>query len=190
MRQTRAYGVLLGPVLLTLVSLAGCASKPVEIESTPKELAEHSYRSGLELAQEGRQGAALAAFHRAAGLDPLRADVHYRSGLCHYDLGEYDLEAAEYRKSLAISPNQPKLWRALALACVSVDDLEGARRAYVRANQLEPSARDLYNLALVEADLGRGDEARALLRRCLEEGEASVRQKARQSLLEWGASGS
>jgi tetratricopeptide (TPR) repeat protein len=176
---------------LLLVLTAGCASAPpVETESSPKQLAERAYRSGLELAQDRRHGRALEAFGEAAALDPLRADVHYRAGLCHYEFGEYELEAAEYRKSLAISPNQPQLWRALALACVSVDDLEGARQAYFRANQLEPSARDLYNLALVEADLGRSDEARALLQRCLEEGEARVRQKARQSLLEWGVSGS
>ena len=73
---------------------------------------------------------------------------------------------------------------------MSVDDLEGARQAYLKANELEPSARVLYNLALVEDDLGRRDEATRLLRLCLEEGEAQVRQRARQSLREWGVSGS
>lgn len=189
----RRVGVC-GALLLALC--AGCASSPGVGESTPpetnqqKRAAERAYRSGLELASEGRHAQALERFHEAAAADPLRADAHYRAGLCHYELGEYELEAVEYRKSLSISPNQARVWRALALAHVSVDDLEGARKAYLEAHELEPSARVLYNLALVEDDLGRRDEATRLLRLCLEEGEAQVRQRARQSLREWGVSGS
>tara|TARA_R110002072_G_scaffold298610_1_gene472783 strand:+ start:85 stop:621 length:537 start_codon:yes stop_codon:yes gene_type:complete len=178
-----------------LAFCAGCASSPSTGESAPSEnseksAAERSYRAGLELSSDGRHGQALLRFQEASAEDPLRADAHYRAGLCHYELGDYELEAAEYRKSLAISPHQARVWRALALAQVSVDDLEGARQAYLKANELEPSARVLYNLALVEDDLGRRDEATRLLRLCLEEGEAQVRQRARQSLREWGVSGS
>lgn len=181
---------------LLLAFSAGCVSSPSSgTESTPPENvakaeADRSYRAGLELASEGYHALALERFHESAAQDPLRADAHYRAGLCHYELGAYELEAAEYRKSLAISPHQAPVWRALALARVSVDDLEGARQAYLRAHALEPSSRVLYNLALVEDDLGRRDEATRLLRLCLEEGEAQVRHQARQSLLEWGVSGS
>lgn len=188
----RRVGVC-GALLLALC--AGCASSPSAGESTPPEnslrdAAERSYRAGLELAAEGRHEQALTRFRAAVAENPLRADAHYRAGLCHYELGQYDREAAEYRKSLAISPHQAPVWRALALARVSVDDLEGARHAYLRAHELEPDARVLYNLALVEDDLGRRGEATRLLRLCLEEGEAQVRQRARQSLREWGVSGS
>lgn len=189
MRRVGVFGALL------LATCAGCVSSPGPVESTPSEnpqkaAAERSYRAGLELASEGRHSQALICFQDVVAEDPLRADAHYRAGLCHYELGDYEHEAAEYRKSLAISPNQAPVWRALALAQVSVDDLEGAREAYLKANQLEPSARVLYNLALVEDDLGRRDEATRLLRLCLEEGEAQVRQRARQSLRAWGVSGS
>jgi tetratricopeptide (TPR) repeat protein len=159
-------------------------------ESSQKAAAEREYRAGLELASDGQHDQALIRFQAALAEDPLRADAHYRAGLCHYELGKYELEAAEYRKSLAISPHQARVWRALALARVSVDDLEGARKAYLEAHELEPDPRVLYNLALVEDDLGRRDEATRLLRLCLEEGEVQVRQRARQSLREWGVSGS
>lgn len=184
MSRTSAFG---GALFATwaVVLCGGCVSAPAEPAPapSPKDEAQAAYLHGLELGLEGRHAAALAKFQQAASQDPLRGDAHYRAGLCYYQLGEYELEAAEYRKALAINPNHTKVWRALALSCVSSDDLDGARRAYRQALVLEPSdARVRYNLALVEADLGQTDEARRLFERCVSDGEAHLRMRAQQRL--------
>lgn len=174
---------------LLLAVSAGCTSGPRSSEDPPpvslsaKEASEAAYVAGLEFALEGRHAEALVLFHQAVAQDPLQAEAHYRSGLCYYHLGEYELEAAEYRKALAIRPQMGKAWRALALSCLSADDLQGARTAYREALVLEPrNATVVYNLGLVEADLGQTEEARRLFERCASEGEARLRERARQRL--------
>ena len=189
MRNRVSQGVSPARLLLWGLVLwgAGCAPLPRVEETPPESPSEVAYRAGLEAAVEGRHARAIEHFHEAASLDPLRSDAHYRAGICHYELGNYELEAVEYRKALAISPLDARVWRALGLARASVDDLEGAQSAYGEAIRLEPRSEDYYNLAVVEEDLGRPERARALFERCLEAGEAKVRLRAEQRLRALGA---
>ncbi|MGE0708868.1 MAG: tetratricopeptide repeat protein [Planctomycetota bacterium] len=135
---------------------------------TPANRADEAYLRGLELSVAGKHRLALEAFYQAVELDPLRGEAHYRAGLCYYALGEYERERAEYRKALAVSPNAVRVWRALGEACQSADDLLGARDAFLRAAELDPKALTLFNLAMIEVDLGNLERARELYQRCIQ----------------------
>lgn len=120
----------------------------------------------LAEAQRGRSSLdpAIRAYQSALRLDPLLADAHLRLATCYYLAQEHELELAEYRKCLAINPGHAEAWKRLGHARLALDDLQGAREAYMRVLALRP--RDeavLYNLHLVEADLGHDERARELL---------------------------
>jgi len=130
---------------------------------------------GEELLARGQVEAAIEAYQAALVHEPRSYRTHYRLAQCYYHLGDYALEMAEYRLCLAINPRYRPALLNLGHAATAVDDLDTARWAYYA--YLDLSARDrarldspadrsvLYNLAMVERDLGNADEAEALLAR-------------------------
>ncbi|HBP23704.1 MAG TPA: hypothetical protein DEA08_38740 [Planctomycetes bacterium] len=158
-----------------------------------QERAQTAYLRGLELALADDHEAAIQAFYTCVELDPLRADAHYRAGLCHYSLGDYARERAEYHKALSINPRAARVWRALGEACLAADLLSEARNAFDFAIKLEPHPTALFNLALIEEDLGNGARSQQLYKRCLElsrEGRLSEQAKSRLRALELRTRGS
>lgn len=109
---------------------------------------------------------AIQAYQAALRLDPLLADAHLRLATCFYLAQEHELEQAQYLKCLAIHPRHVVAWQRLGHARLALDDLQGAREAYERVLALDPTDEVvLFNLHLVEADLGHDDRARELLER-------------------------
>lgn len=150
------------------MALAGCVSPQPVSPPTRAERAASYYDLGIHLALEKDYAKALSAFQESVQADPLRYDAHYWAGICYYELGEYELELVEYKKCRALNPNYPPAWKALGHAHLAADDLVEARESYSRYLVWEPSdARVLFNLGLVEADLGQPGAAKALWRRCL-----------------------
>lgn len=118
------------------------------------------------LLDRGRPDLALPQLHYALRLDARLYRAHYLLGHCYYELGEYELEASEYAKCLAINPDYPSALVALGHCSLSLDRLEDARDAYARYLELRPrDGRVLYNLAQVQQDLGDEAASRALFRR-------------------------
>jgi tetratricopeptide (TPR) repeat protein len=77
---------------------------------------------------------------------------------------QYHAAQAAYRAALARWPENPVAWMGLGNSAYALDDLAEADRAFRRAAELQPeSGIPLNNLALVLADLGRFEEALAVI---------------------------
>ncbi len=131
--------------------------------------AEERLADGDRLLREARRtngplGPAIRTYQSALRLDPLLADAHLRLATCYYLAQEPALEESEYRKCLAINPRHVEAWERLGHSRLALDDLHGAREAYEAVLVLEPTDEVvLFNLHLVEGDLGHDDRARELL---------------------------
>lgn len=109
---------------------------------------------------------AIRAYQEALRTDPLLATAHLRLARCYYLTQEHDLEQSEYAKCLALSPNSVQAWERLGHSRLALDDLQGARAAYDKVLALDPWNEDvLFNLHLVELDLGNSGRANELLER-------------------------
>ena len=131
-----------------------------ELERTQR--ARQVYLRGVQLleAAQPRVNEAIRDFHQALEIDPLFHRAHLKLGICYYLKGEYELEINEYRKCLAIEPRYVAGWLNLGNALLTRDRLHDARDAYQRVLELDPSHRlVLFNLALVEFDLGHKAES-------------------------------
>lgn len=70
------------------------------------------------------------------------------------------------RNALADNPQDAQAWNRLGLVCKEMGELEEAARCFARTTELAPhSAGALCNAASAQRDLGRVDDALALLRR-------------------------
>lgn len=151
----------------------GCVSAPTERSRDPETvrvLAEDLLDEGDGLVSEARPGdsldRAIRAYQSALEADPLLFQAHLRLARCYYLTRQFELEQGEYRKALAVNPHSVEAWEHLGHARLSQDDLEGARSAYEEVLRLAPThGVVLYNLALVESDLGHLDRARELFDR-------------------------
>lgn len=164
----------LGLALVGSLAVAGCAAGPGA--ATPADVEEARARAEALLdqgdlrlaeAQRGRSiEPALRAYQAALDADPLLFQAHLRLAQCYYLTRQVELEEAEYLKALAVNPRSAEAWERLGHARLSQDDLEGARAAYEAVLRLEPGhGVVLYNLGLVEADLGRSARAHELFER-------------------------
>ena len=187
--MSASRAAVLAPVLALFVGCVGAVrseSARVEPRAEPADPAQVAYARGLAARAAGRYQTAIAAFQLAVSEDPFRYDAHYQMGVCYYELGEYGLELLEYRKCLAINESYPRVWRELGHAAFLADDLETARVAYTRYLGTERDPLCVYNLALVQSDLGHGAEAMDLLKEYLAQrpGSPDLRGRATRRLEE------
>jgi tetratricopeptide (TPR) repeat protein len=146
--------------------VGGCAgpesrtSEPLSLGVTPakQRLGELHFERGELLLNAHNYQDAVQAFSLALQANPFDYKAHFQLGVCYYSLGDYVLEITEYRKCLALNPNYRQALLYLGHACVSRDELELAQEAYNRYLEFDPyDAAVLYNLSLVELDLGNDE---------------------------------
>jgi len=128
----------------------------------------------------GRPEAAVAAIRRARRLDPVSPEANCDVGWVLLRARRYGEAAAACRRTLLIEPGYPQ---ALACAATAAERLSGDATTHservglreareVRRLALEERAAegrpDPYHLALVQAALGRADEAFASLERAFD----------------------
>lgn len=133
--------------------VTGCATPPV-VERTPRQRAEAQAALGLARLRQGDIAGARRAYYSASALDPFFVRAHLGLARCHYAKGDLELEAAEYRKALALSPKLVLVWANLGHALCALDRLEEARAAYLEVARLGRSDLIAVQLAIVESDLG------------------------------------
>ncbi|MDA1314230.1 MAG: tetratricopeptide repeat protein [Acidobacteria bacterium] len=113
--------------------------------------AEHWFRSGLELEEQGADDdAAIEAYRQALALNPEAAGSWVNIGTLRYRRGE--LEEAErcYREALQSSPSYPLAHFNLGNICEELGRFDEAINHYKLALRLQPTYADAhYNLALV-----------------------------------------
>jgi tetratricopeptide (TPR) repeat protein len=162
---------------LLAVALCGClapagGAQPGDVVTVTPGLADRSphAEAALDRAQSlldsEEPSRAAAELQYALRLDARLYRAHYLLGTCYYKLGQYELEANEYAKCLAINPGYAAALADLGHCWLSLDRLEQAREAYYRYLVLRPrDGQVVYNLALVEQDLGNEAASRELFRR-------------------------
>lgn len=142
-------------LLLGLVAATGCAAPEPVVERSPRQRAEAQAELGLGRLRQGDLAGARRAYNTASALDPFFVRAHLGLARCHFVRGDLELETAEYRKALALSPKLVRVWANLGHSLLAQDRLEEAGQAYLVVVAL--GRRDLValQLALVERDLGR-----------------------------------
>ena len=82
--------------------------------------------------------------------------------------GRADEAEARTRKALALDRENPEVWSGLGTVLFAQSKLDDAVKAFAMAAKLAPeNPADCYNVALCLKELGRRDEARALLTEAL-----------------------
>ncbi len=134
--------------------VAGCSAPQPVVELSPRQRAERQADLGLARLRKGDLAGARKAYNSASALDPFFVRAHLGLARCHYARGDLELEAAEYRKALALSPKLVLVWANLGHALSALDRLEEARAAYLEVVGLGRSDLVELPLAIVERDLG------------------------------------
>lgn len=85
------------------------------------------------LLRQGYPTKALEVISQAAAIDPRNADIHYRIGLCHMQLEDYQSAAQAFELALAINPRHSDTFHALSELFFSLNDLAAAEEACLQA---------------------------------------------------------
>ena len=185
-----------GALALLATGLSGCATVPTDqaLAPGPRDLRRgEAVLRRAERAQGVERVAltdrAVRSLQRAVAADPLLFQAHLGLGRCYYVLGEYSLEVAEYRKCVAVNPSCAEGWASLGNTLHCRMELVEARAAYQRAlliygPRVTDRAGVLYDLALVERDLGHLEGAEACLHQALPLADESLEPRVRQRLAE------
>lgn len=83
--------------------------------------------------------------------------------------GDFHAAVGAYRRMVKADPGMFAAWANLGAACLQLDDVESARKAFEKAHRLQPDSIDvLNNLATMHARAGNRDKAVATYRQVLE----------------------
>ncbi len=145
-------------LLLLVSTLAGCATAPPPVEE-PRVRATRQAELGLRRLRAGDVAGAKRAYNSASAIDPFFVRAHLGLARCYYATGELELEVAEDRKALALSPKLVLVWANLGHALSALDRLAEARQAYLQVVALGRADLIAVQLAVVERDLGLPEPA-------------------------------
>ncbi|MBL6934212.1 MAG: tetratricopeptide repeat protein [Alphaproteobacteria bacterium] len=119
------------------------------VELTPDNATAHN-NLGKALTAAGKDGDAVAAFDRAAGLDSSFAAAHYNLGTLLQKRGESQRAVTVLGRAVEIDPDYAEAWSNLGQAWQSLGRHEEAMAAFNRAIELNPECADTHaNLALL-----------------------------------------
>ncbi len=133
----------------------------VPVKSRTGDVAESSYRIGLDSLWLGNYDNAIGYFETAANRNPRRADAWVQVGYCKVKQGK-NLEAIRaYQHALELRPNSEEIHNKLGDAYYYSGRMVEAIASYSRAASIRPDSADAhYNLAV--AYFESGNEERAL----------------------------
>jgi tetratricopeptide (TPR) repeat protein len=140
-----------------------------EAEKSPESV-ERQLRAGQAHFYLERDREALAAFERAAALDPKSAEVVFWQGLAHVYQKDAEAKAlAAFQRAVALDPEHGRAWLELGRLHERVGNTKEALPAFERAAELMPDHAQAHFLLAVQLDAaGRSADARPRLERALE----------------------
>jgi protein O-GlcNAc transferase len=97
--------------------------------------AQDYYKSGLILANEGREAEAVKAFRQALGIRPDWAEVHSLLGSTLARAGNYAEAEAELRKAVTLKPDYAEGWNFLGEFLKERGKEQEAQEAFQKARQ-------------------------------------------------------
>ncbi len=98
---------------------------------------------GMAFFAAGREDDALTAWTRVLALDPQSAPAHCGFGLIHQKHGRWEEAAAAFRATERLAPDSVVGSFNLGLVLERIGDLDGVRRALLRAAALEPHDEEI-----------------------------------------------
>ena len=123
---------------------------------------------GTALLELGQIEAALAAFRRAARLEPERATAYANIGRAFLRYGRAVEAAAAMEKACSLEPETGRLQALWGQALERMGKTEAAAAAYKRAIAREPEVGEYYhNLGFIYAGMGEKGEAETMFRKAL-----------------------
>jgi S1-C subfamily serine protease len=138
------------------------------------DVAESSYRNGLDSLWLGNYDSAVGFFENAVNKNPRRADAWVQVGYCRVKQGKSQEAIRAYLQALQLKPDDAEIHNKLGDAYYYAGRLREAIDSYTTAAQIEPNnAETFYNLAI--AYLESGNQAMAAV-------EARTLQKLDQKL--------
>ena len=115
-------------------------------------------------AQLGRKREALATFDRVVALMPDDAEAHFNRAFLLQERSDHTDAIAAFDRTLAIDPDHDRALYGKALSLISTRRLVEAVAPLRRNTKLQPmSPYGWYQLARVQHELGRSDEAQTIL---------------------------
>jgi TolA-binding protein len=141
------------------------------------DLADSSYRTGLDSLWLGNYDNALGYFETAANRNPRRADAWVQVGYCKVKQGKNAEAIRAYQHALELKPESEEIHNKLGDAYYYAGSMSQAIASYSRAINLQPAFADAhYNLAV--AYFESGNERLALNEaRILQQLDAKLYQK-------------
>lgn len=94
------------------------------------------------LLRQGYPERALQTAYFAASISPRDPNIHYRIGLCHLQLEDYQAAAQAFELVLAIDDRHADTYHALSELFFSLGDTLAAEEASLKAFQIEPENED------------------------------------------------
>ncbi len=150
-----AYGLILLTVLV-----AACAR-------SPEAKRDHFLARGRAYLQAGDYNRALIEFRNAGSLKPNDAEVFYQSGMASLGLQDLRAAVASFRKALDVNPKHSGAQLRLSELMAATNDQSILGDAQGRLKGLMEdganNAETVNTLALVQAKMGRSEEAIQLL---------------------------
>lgn len=124
------------------------------------DLAESSYRTGLESLWLGNYDNALGYFETAANRNPRRADAWVQVGYCKVKQGKNEDAIRAYQHALELKPESAEIHNKLGDAYYYAGRMSDAIASYSQAASLRPAFADAhYNLAVAYFETGQGRRA-------------------------------
>jgi S1-C subfamily serine protease len=119
------------------------------------DVAENSYRTGLDSLWLGNYDNALGYFETAANRNPKRADAWVQVGYCKVKQGKSNEAIRAYQHALELKPNSEEIHNKLGDAYYYAGRMDEAITSYNRAASLRPDNADAhYNLAVAYFETG------------------------------------
>jgi S1-C subfamily serine protease len=119
------------------------------------DVAESSYRNGLDSLWLGNYDSAVGYFENAVNKNPRRADAWVQVGYCRVKQGKSQEAIRAYLQALQLKPDDAEIHNKLGDAYYYAGRLREAIDSYTTASQLEPkNAEVFYNLAIAYSESG------------------------------------
>jgi S1-C subfamily serine protease len=133
------------------------------------DVAESSYRNGLDSLWLGNYDSAVGYFENAANKNPKRADAWVQVGYCKVKQGKSQEAIQAYQQALQLEPEDADIHNKLGDAYYYAGRLSEAIQSYTTAKELRPNnAETFYNLAVAYNESGNpamaAEQARTLQR--------------------------
>jgi S1-C subfamily serine protease len=133
--------------------LRSLASLPAKERAS--DMAESSYRTGLDSLWLGNYENALSYFETAANRNPRRADAWVQVGYCKVKQGKNEEAIRAYQHALELKPNSEEIHNKLGDAYYYAGRMRDAIASYSRAASIRPDNADAhYNLAVAYFESG------------------------------------